>query len=81
MKYGKQQTFTWHVDDLKSIHVYPKVNDEFEEWCEETYGSDDSGHVKVVRGKIHNYLSIIVDFTQEEALHIDMKYYTEGMLQ
>ena len=46
MKYGKQQTVTWHVDDLKSSHLYPKLNDEFSEWCEETYGSDNLGQVK-----------------------------------
>jgi hypothetical protein len=26
---GKQQTVTWHVDDLKSSHVDPTVNNEF----------------------------------------------------
>ena len=26
MKYGKQQTITWHVDDSKSSHVDNKVN-------------------------------------------------------
>ena len=26
---GKQHTVTWHVDDLKSIHVDPIVNDNF----------------------------------------------------
>ena len=26
---GKQHTVTWHVDDLKSSHVDPKVNDVF----------------------------------------------------
>jgi hypothetical protein len=30
MKDGKQQTVTWQVDDLKSSHVNPKVNNEFE---------------------------------------------------
>ena len=34
MKSGKQQTFIWHVDDLKSRHLYLKVNDEFVEWRE-----------------------------------------------
>ena len=29
---GKQHTVTWHIDDLKSSHVDPKVNDEFLEW-------------------------------------------------
>ena len=30
--------------------------------------------MKVVRGKIHDYLGMIMDFTQEGALKIDMKY-------
>jgi hypothetical protein len=77
---GKQQTITWHVDDLKSSHVDPKVNDEFASWCEKTYGSEDLGHVKIVRGKTHDYLAMIMDFTQDGALKIDMKYYIEGML-
>jgi hypothetical protein len=29
---GKQHTITWHVDDLKSSHVDPKVNNEFLAW-------------------------------------------------
>ena len=81
MKYGKQQTVTQYVDYLKSSHVYPKVNEKFAEWCEETYGSDGLGHVKVVRGKIHNYLGMIMDFTKEGALKIDTKYYIEKMLE
>jgi hypothetical protein len=78
---GKQQTVTWHVDDLKSSHEDPQVNDEFAKWCENTYGSDDLGHVKVVRGKVHDYLAMIMDFTKDGALIIDMKYYIEGMLE
>ena len=81
MKYGKKQTVTWHVDDLKSSHVYPKVNDELVEWREETYGSENSGHVNIVRGKIHDYIVMIMDFTQESDLKIDMKYYIEEMLE
>ena len=26
---GKQHTLVWHIDDVKSSHVDPKVNDEF----------------------------------------------------
>ena len=81
MKYGKQQTFTWHVDDLKSIHVYPKVNEEFTQWCENTYGSDDLVNVIVARGKIHDYLGMIMDFTQEGSLKIDMICYIVGILE
>ena len=51
-KYGKQQILTWHINDLKSIHMNTKVNDEFSEWRKETYGCDNLGHVKVVREQI-----------------------------
>jgi hypothetical protein len=77
---GKQHTVTWHVDDLKASHVDPKVNDDFAQWCEDTYGSDDLGHVKVVRGKVHDYLAMIMDFTQDGALMLDMRYYIQGMI-
>ena len=51
MKSGKRKIVIWRVDYLKSSHVDPKVNDKFAECCEETYGSDNSGHVKVVGKK------------------------------
>ena len=60
---GKQHTVTWHVDDLKSSHMDPKVNDKFQTWCEKVYGSDALGYVKVVRGKIHDYLTMILDYS------------------
>jgi hypothetical protein len=78
---GKQHTVTWHVDDLKSSHKNPKVNDDFEAWCEFKYGSDTVGHVKVVRGTIHDYLAMILDFTEPGAMKVDMRYYIDGMLE
>jgi hypothetical protein len=78
---GKQQTVTWHVDDLKSSHVDSRVNDNFAQWCEKTYGSDDLGHVKVMRGKTHDYLGMILDFTDNGAMKVDMVYHIRGMLE
>jgi hypothetical protein len=79
---GKQQTVTWHVDDLKLSHVDSRVNDNFAQWCENTYGSDDLGHVKVVRGKTHDYyLGMILDFTDDGAMKVGMIYYIKGMLE
>ena len=60
---GKQHTVTWHVDDLKSSHVDPKVNDEFFKWLEKTYGNPEIAPVKATRGKIHDYLAMKLDFT------------------
>ena len=81
MKYRNQQTVTWNVNDLKYSHMNPKVNEKFAEWCKETYGSDDLGHVEVVRGKIHDYLGMIIYFTQKGVSNIDMKYYIKGELE
>jgi hypothetical protein len=73
---GKQQTVMWHVDDLKL-----RVNDNFAQWWEKTYGSDNLGHVKVVRGKKHDYLGMILDSDDEGAMKVDMVYYIKGMLE
>ena len=54
---NNQHTLTWHVDDVKASHLNPKVNDEFEEWCESKHGSDMLGHVKVTRGKMAHIAS------------------------
>ena len=51
------------------------------EWCEETYGSNDLGYVKNMRGKMHDYLGMIMNFTQESTLKIDMKYYIKILLE
>jgi hypothetical protein len=49
---SKQHTVSsWHVDNLKSSHVDSKVNDQFLEWLESTYASNEIGHVKAVHGK------------------------------
>jgi hypothetical protein len=60
---SKQHTITWHVD-VKSSHVDPAVNDDFHTWLESMYGDDDIGNVKSVRGKIHDYLGMRLDYTE-----------------
>ena len=78
---GKQHTVSWHVDDLKSSHVDSKVNDQFLEWLERTYASDDIGHVKAVRGKRHDYLAMILDFSIPGVLQVDMTPYVKSMIE
>jgi len=51
---GKQQTVTWHVDDLLSSHVEPKANDAFLEWLKEKYASNGIGKIKAVSGSSHD---------------------------
>ena len=37
--------------------MYTHVNEIFYNWCENKYGNAENGHVKVARGKIHEYLA------------------------
>ena len=76
----KQHTFAWHVDDSKSSHVHPKVNDDFQNLLEKTYGSDDIGHVEASYGKVHNDLAMTLDYTEERKLRIDMRKSLDAMI-
>ena len=63
---GNQHTVRFHVDDLLSSHVDPKVNDRFAEWLEKMYGKYKA--VEPTRGKKHDYLGMVLDFTEKEKL-------------
>jgi hypothetical protein len=76
----RQQTVTWHVDDLKSSHIDPEVNNEFHKWLEDMYGDPSVAMVKVKRGKIHEYLAMKLDFSIEGKVKIDMREYISSML-
>ena len=77
---GNQHTVTWHVDDLMSSHLDPKVNDDFHKWLEKTNGSNDIGHVEARRVKVHEYLAMTLDYTEEGKLNIDMRKYLDAMI-
>jgi len=77
----KQHTIKWHVDDVKSSHVDPQVNEDFYKCCEQKYEEDGIGKVSVSRGKRHDYLAMILDYTKENKLKLDMKYYIEDMIK
>ena len=78
---NKQHTVTWHVDDLKSSHIDPKVNDEFHKWLEAKYGDPKIGKVKAVRGKRHDYLGMTLDYSEPGKVKIDMIEYVKEMLE
>ena len=50
---GSQHTVRFHVDDLSSSHIDPKVNDRFTVWLEKMYGKYKA--VELTRGKKHDY--------------------------
>ena len=76
---GYQQTIRFHVDDLLSSHVDPKVNDDFLKWLNEQYGSIKE--VTSTRGKIHTYLGMTLDFSVKGKFKVRMDDYVTRMLE
>ena len=76
---GKQHTVCWHVDDLKASHVETQVNDEFLDWLNEKYGS--LAKVTATRGREHDYLAMVLQFTADGKVIIDMTRYVEKMVE
>jgi Reverse transcriptase (RNA-dependent DNA polymerase) len=75
---GKQLTVAWHVDDLKVSHVETKVVDEFLEQMEEEFGKETP--MNKSRGKVHDYLGMVLDFSNEGAVKISMVDYIKMVL-
>ena len=61
------------MDDIKSCHVEPEVN--------KTYGEDGIGNVKATRGKRHEYLGMMLDFSSAGVLNLNMVDYIKGILK
>ena len=72
---GVQATITFHVDDLmitcgNQNVIAQTVNDLIEVY----------GDVKVKTGKIHPYLGMVFDFTEEGEVSVSMKSFVEDMV-
>ena len=78
MVHGSQFTILWHVDDVKSSHRDPWVNDSFIAWLDKEYGQVNP--VKALRGKKHGYLSMTLDYTEKGKVKIDMTDYAKNMV-
>ena len=75
--YGKQFTIRFHVDDLMSSHVDPRVNTKFLKFLNKKYGQH--GKVESTRGNVHEYLGMKLRF-EKGKLEVDMIDYVVGML-
>jgi hypothetical protein len=69
----------FHVDDLMSSHMDPKVNDHFLVWLNKLYGN--YGAVKATRGDRHEYLGMVLDFSQKGTVIVDMCDYVAEMIE
>ena len=56
---SEQLTICCYVDNLKSSHIDPKVNDKFLQWIKDMFGQ--LGEVKMTQGPLHDYLGMTLD--------------------
>ena len=60
---GKQMTIGWHVDDLKISHVDKNELENIIAKLEAEFGKETP--LTVHRGKVHDYLGMIIDFSPD----------------
>jgi hypothetical protein len=75
---GKQCTIGWHVDDLKISHVDSKVVDRVIDMLDREFGKETP--MNKSRGKVHDYLGMILDFSKPGELTIDMVDYIKTII-
>jgi hypothetical protein len=76
---GKQCTILWHVDDLKLSHVKQEVLEEVADKINARYGQQTP--IVVHRGKIHDYLGMTIDYSEEGKVKFMMFDYVENLLE
>jgi hypothetical protein len=72
---GNQFTLTWHVDDIKMSHKYPKEVTNVIDWLKDIYG--DSMHMS--RGLVHDYIGMTIDYTTRGEVKVKMVDYLKGV--
>ncbi len=74
---GKQMTVCWHVDNLKVSHCNPNQVTIFGEWLRKKYGMAVATH----QGKVHDYLSMIFDFSAKGKVMVTMVEYIKNIIR
>ena len=78
-KNGSQHMIRFHVDDVMSSHINPKVSNDFDEWLQAEYG--EHGKVKAHGGKLNHYLRMIFEYDDKGKVKINMSSYVKNMLE
>jgi len=69
-------TVCWHVDDLKVSQMEPAEVTKFGDWLNKTNGVSVATH----RGKIHDYLGMIFDFSEKGKVMVNMIEYIKTII-
>jgi hypothetical protein len=72
----KQMTVYWHVNNLNMSHEDPKKVTAFGEWLSKMYGILVVSH----RGKVHDYLGMIFDYSCNGKAMVNMKEYIKNII-
>jgi hypothetical protein len=75
---GYQCTILWHVDDLKISHVDPGVVTDVIKQLEGEFGAE--APLTITRGKVHDYLGMVLDFSIPGKVKFTMIEYIKEML-
>ncbi len=73
---GTQITICLHLDDLKVSQIDPRENIKFEYWLSETYRDAVVAH----RGKVHDYLGMILNFSVKGKVIVNMIKYIKNII-
>ena len=68
---GGQCPTVWHFVDLTILHKDPKVLSDIIEKLKEEYGK--VSEMTVTRGKVHDYLRMMLDFSNQDKVMISME--------
>jgi hypothetical protein len=77
MRNGHVFLSAWHVDNLKVSHCNPAQITAFGEWLNKKYGVTVAAH----RGKVHDYLGMIFDFSLKGKVVVTMKEYIKSIIK
>ena len=75
---GNQCRLLWHVDDLKISHVDHEEVTSVIKMLKEEFGKH--GDISVIRGKMHDYLGMTLNYTQKGRIKFQIFDYIGGML-
>jgi hypothetical protein len=75
---GSQCTVIWHVDDLKISHVDPAVVSQIIDLLSGEFGKE--APLTINRGKVHDYLGMTIDYSDNGKVKILMDNYIKSIL-
>ena len=76
---GQQCTIAWYVDDLKISHAVELVVDQIFEKLESQFGQE--APLTVTRGKVHTYLGMNIDYSEDGKVKFSMPHLTKEIIQ